>query len=224
MITWSTYFHFQNFVSKHNSWGNKEDWGSNRRGKQKSSFRAKNASTRDWDPILRESGLNLMVFCFEKPEKNVRKGRRSWNARRRAVMFYFSGPDIFSGLAFRGDGVFGNVKNGIWWYCGFSFTLRFARNSRGKKIWCWRKDALRKRSRPVDFLVPNVNDIGYLFCRVLSWFLAGGFLNSCVRCKNSPQNCRSSGTSDLVRAMDTWCELKRSWWKNALTSFCESSL
>lgn len=25
----------------------------------------------------RESGLNLMVFCFEKPEKNVRKGRRS---------------------------------------------------------------------------------------------------------------------------------------------------
>ena len=77
-------------------------------------------------------------------------------------------PDIFWGLGFRGDGVFGNVKNGIFHlvYCGFSFTLRFARNSRGKKIWCWRKDALRKRSRPVDFLVPNVNDIGYLFCRV----------------------------------------------------------
>ena len=121
-------------------------------------------------------------------------------------------PDIFWGLGFRGDGVFGNVKNGIFHlvYCGFSFTLRFARNSRGKKIWCWRKDALRKRSRPVDFLVPNVNDIGYLFCRVLSWFLTGGFLNSCVRCKNSPQNCRSSGTSDLVRAMDTLVTLA-SW-------------
>ena len=213
MITWSTYFHFQNLWASTTVEATKKIEEATGGGKKKSSFSLV-TSTRDWDPILskrvrfKPDGFPR----FEKPrfffsgkkshlKKNVRKGRRSWNARRRRVMpRHFLGPWISGRWSFwqcqKWDFPFGGTVD-VLSHSDLPGTAEARKYDAGGKMRFARGAGLW------DFLVPNVNDIGYLFCRVLSWFLAGGFLNSCVRCKNSPQNCRSSGTSDLVRAMDS---------------------